>query len=231
MLLPRRAQASVAAGVSVALLAGGCGSSGKTGGSGNAGTKANNAQNGSSGGGGRVASASQSGGSETAQTAAAVAAARASKHNVIATPTKPAKGKNPPGMPDDEVNPSGAKPVDPCSLVSRSEAQSLDRQPIVSAIDAPQGPTCVYTPHQGSLITLALVGRQFSTVRRSSQLHHRFDVHVGAHAAYCGEAGATGTPTMVVPLSQGRLLVITAPCPIAASFAATALPRIPPSAT
>jgi hypothetical protein len=163
--------------------------------------------------------------------AAALAAARSSRRNVIATPTKPLPARDPEGMLDDEVNPSGSKLAAPCSLVSRSQAQAILHGSVAAPVSAQQGPTCIYkTTQLHSLIALAVQGRAFSTLGRSSQLRHRISIEVSGRPAYCGLDGTTGEPTLIMPLSYGRLLVIAAPCPIAASFAATALPRIPPSA-
>jgi hypothetical protein len=163
--------------------------------------------------------------------AAAVAAARSSKRDVIATPTRPLPARNPDGMLDDEVNPSGSHPVAPCSLVSRSQAQTILHGSVAAPISAGQGPTCIYkTTQLHGVIAVAVQGRAFSTVNRSGQLRHRISVEVAGRPAYCGLDGVTGEPTLIMSLSNGRLLVIAAPCPIAASFAAKALPRIRPSA-
>ncbi len=128
------------------------------------------------------------------------------------------------GMIDDEVSASGAKALDPCSLVTRAQAQAILGKPVGRPVDAPQGPTCVY-PAQGfkGAITVAVVATDFSTVKPQAHLRDRMSVKVSGHAAYCGVAG---TPTMVVPLTSGKFLTVTAPCPIAASFAATALSHI-----
>jgi hypothetical protein len=149
----------------------------------------------------------------------------AAARDVHVTRTGPVKARPPqPGTIDDEVNASGAKTLDPCTLVSRSEAQAIVRKPVGKPVDAPQGPTCIYTPKGGkSLITLAVEATDFSKVQPQSQLRDRMSVKVRGHTAYCGVAG---DPTMIVPLTTGRFLVVTAPCPIAASFAAKALGRI-----
>jgi hypothetical protein len=128
------------------------------------------------------------------------------------------------GMIDDEVSTTGAKPLDPCSLVTRAQAQAIVGKPVGQPVDAPEGPTCVYTASgfKGP-ITLAVVATDFSTVKPQAQLRDRMSVTVGGHAAYCGVAGS---PTMVVPLTRGKFLTVVAPCPIAASFAATALSHI-----
>ncbi len=136
----------------------------------------------------------------------------------------PVRARAQAGMIDDEVSTTGAKPLDPCSLVTRSQAQAILGKPVGQPIDAPQGPTCVYTA-QGfkGPITLAVVATDFSTLKPQVHLRDRMSVTVSGHAAYCGVAGS---PTMVVPLTPGKFLTVAAPCPIAASFAATALSHI-----
>lgn len=149
----------------------------------------------------------------------------AAARDVHVTATGPVKARPPqPGTIDDEVNASGAKTLNPCTLVSRSEAAAIVRKSIGKPVDAPQGPTCIYTPKGAkSLITLSVEATDFSKVQPQSQLRNRVSVKVNGHTAYCGLAGS---PTMIVPLTTGRFLVVTAPCPIAASFASKALGRI-----
>lgn len=203
-----------------ALLASGCGGGGTTP------SQSADAQAGGGTAHGGLSAKRAAGGRQ--QSAAAIAAARASTRNIVQTSKTPVKAVDPKGMPDDEVNPSGVNAIDPCTLVSRSQAQAIVHGPVATPVSAPQGPTCIYTPRRGpSPITLAIEGRAFSKVRQSKHLQHRIAVEVSGRTAYCGIAG---TPTLLLPLPQGRLLVIAAPCPIAASFAETALPRIPRSA-
>jgi hypothetical protein len=140
-------------------------------------------------------------------------------------PTGPVRARPPqPGIVDDEVNSSGAKTLDPCTLVSRSEAQAIVGQPIATPVDAPQGPTCIYRPIGGKLlITVAVQDTNFSKIQPQAQLRDETPVSVRGHAAYCG---LTGAPTLIVPLANGRFLSVTAPCPLAASLAAKALGRL-----
>lgn len=140
------------------------------------------------------------------------------------TRRRPIRARAQAGMIDDEVSTTGAKPLDPCSLVTRAQAQAILGHAVGQPVDAPEGPTCIYTA-QGfkGPITLAVVATDFLSVKPQAQLRDRMSVTVGGHAAYCGVAG---TPTMVVPLSPGKFLTVAAPCPIAASFAAAALGHI-----
>jgi hypothetical protein len=138
---------------------------------------------------------------------------------------RPIRARAQAGMIDDEVNASGAKPVQPCTLVSRSDAQAILGKPVDEPVTAPQGPTCIYKQPAGEprVLTLAVESLDFSTVKPQSRLRDRMSVTVDRHAAYCG---VTGTPTMIVPLTAGRFLDIAAPCPIAAAFASRALSHL-----
>jgi hypothetical protein len=136
----------------------------------------------------------------------------------------PVKAHTPAGAVDDEVNASGAKTLNPCTLVTRAEAQAILGKPVGEPVSAPQGPTCIYKP-QGTtrVVTLAVESLHFSTIKPQSQLRDRMSVTVGGHTAYCGVAG---TPTMILLLPAGRFLDVTAPCPLAAAFAAKALAHL-----
>ncbi len=129
-----------------------------------------------------------------------------------------------PGTDDDEVNSTGASTVDPCTLVSRPEAQAILHASVGRMVDAPQGPTCIYEPSGGaSYVTLAVQASGFSKVVPQSQLHHRRSFVVGGRKAYCGTAGG---PMLVIPLSAGEFLTVAAPCQVASRFATKALTRI-----
>jgi hypothetical protein len=126
--------------------------------------------------------------------------------------------------PNDEVNASGAKTSNPCTLVSRSEAEAIVGKPVSQPVEAPQGPTCIYKPQDAkSFITVAVESANFSKVKPQAQLHGRISVTVGGHIAYCG---TIGNQMLIVPLSSGKFLAVTAPCPVAASFATKALNRL-----
>jgi hypothetical protein len=143
---------------------------------------------------------------------------------VIPSRSGPVKAREQAGMVDDEVNASGAKTLNPCTLVSRTQAQAILGKPVGQPLDAPQGPTCIYKAQGAkSFVTLAVEAAHFSTLKPQAQLRDRILVPVAGHTAYCGVAGA---PTMIVPLTAGRYLTVTAPCPLAASFAAEALSHI-----
>ncbi|HEY5287249.1 MAG TPA: DUF3558 family protein [Solirubrobacteraceae bacterium] len=143
---------------------------------------------------------------------------------IIPSQSSPVKARKPSDSIDDEINASGAKTVDPCTLVTREEAQAIVGKPVGNPVDAPQGPTCIYSVQGAKApVTLAVQSLHFSTVKPQSQLRDRITLTIAGHSAYCGVAG---TPTLIVPLSAGRFLSVVAPCPIAASFAGKALGRI-----
>jgi hypothetical protein len=143
---------------------------------------------------------------------------------VIASSSSPLKARNPSGSVDDEVNASGAKTLNPCTLVTQAEAQAILGKQVADPVDASQGPTCIYSTQGAKApVTLAVQDLHFSTVKPQAQLQDRIALTVAGHRAYCGVAG---TATLIVPLSAGRFLSVTAPCPIAASFATKALGRI-----
>jgi hypothetical protein len=143
---------------------------------------------------------------------------------VVISSTGPVKARAQTGAIDDEVNASGAKTLNPCTLVSRTQARAILGKPVGEPVDAQQGPTCIYRA-QGdkSFVTVAVQAMHFSTVKPQAQLQDRITLSIAGYQAYCGVAG---TPTLIVPLSAGRFLSVVAPCPIAASFAAKALGRI-----
>jgi hypothetical protein len=146
-------------------------------------------------------------------------------HDVIKRTThKPVRAHGIGKGPSDESSATGAKPVDPCTLVSRAEAQAFVHGTVAKPVEAPQGPTCIYMVKGAkSFITLAVELSNFSKIAPQSQLTGRTTLTVADHTAYCGKAGEQ---MMVVPLSAGRFLTIAASCPVATLFAQAALTRL-----
>lgn len=145
---------------------------------------------------------------------------------VVSHPPRARRAQGVEEGPDDDFNATGAKTVNPCKLVDRSQAQAVLGRQVAPLIDAPQGPTCIYRPHgTRSSITLAVEPANFSEVKPQSQLRGRISLTIRKHRAYCGTIGGR---TLILPLSGGRSLVVTAPCPQAARFAATALGHLKP---
>ncbi len=125
-----------------------------------------------------------------------------------------------PGRADVGGQPAAGR--DPCTLVSKAQAQAIVGKPIDTPMEAPLGPTCIYRPVGAkSFITVTVESANFAAL--SAHIHNRTRLDVSGHTAYCG---TYGQPTAFVPLASGRVLTITAPCAIGAQFAATALPRL-----
>jgi hypothetical protein len=140
---------------------------------------------------------------------------------VVANPPRARRAQGVHQGPEDEFNATGAKTVNPCTLVSRSQAQAILGKQVGPPVEAPQGPTCIYKLRgTRNSITLAVESANFSKVTPQSQLRGRMSVTIRKHLAYCGTLGG---PALILPLSGGRSLVVTAPCQLAAGFAATAL--------
>ena len=143
-------------------------------------------------------------------------------HDPISYSRRPSHARlAPDGQFDDESQATGAKPVNPCALVTKSEAHSIVRLPIVRAWLAPQGPTCIYEVSGAkSYITLAVQDTALSAVRKHARAISRRTTR--GRASYCLKLGTTMT---VVQLSSRRVLRVTAPCSIGSRFAAKALTR------
>ncbi len=107
----------------------------------------------------------------------------------------------------------------PCTLVPKSRAQSILREPILQPTYAPLGPTCLYRSRSGKVfVTLGVQEVRFASATRKMTKRKR--LVVGGRAAYCG---TLGRPITYVRLSARRVLMVTAPCAVARKFAAHAL--------
>jgi hypothetical protein len=110
----------------------------------------------------------------------------------------------------------------PCTLVSKTEAQAIIGKPLATPEEAPLGPTCIYrTPGATGYVTVAVESLDFAKIR--SQLRHPIKVNIGGRAAYCGDYGQ---PTTYVSLTGSRVLNVTAPCGLGIRFAAKAIGRL-----
>jgi hypothetical protein len=132
------------------------------------------------------------------------------------------KARPTPSSSNDDVSSTGAKPINPCTLVSKTEAASITGEQIAASIEAPLGPTCIYMPARSrSDITLAVELQSFS--QATQRLRKRTQVTVGTRRGYCGRLG---TEMLFVPLAAGQVLHITAPCAVAQRFATLAISRL-----
>ena len=112
--------------------------------------------------------------------------------------------------------------LNPCSLVTLPQAQAFAGTAISSRFEAPQGPTCIYRPAKAANeITLAV--ESIAAAQVTNHLSQRQKLTVAGRTAYCGKLGRQ---LLVVPLSSGQLLSISAPCSVARQFAEAALGRL-----
>lgn len=127
-----------------------------------------------------------------------------------------------PDSANDDENQSGSPQLNPCTLVSLSEAQAITHGHVKGRIEAPLGPTCIYrTSSSGADITMAVQSMSFPQV--SGQLARRQQLTVAGRRAYCGRLGAE---MLVVALPHRQLLNVSAPCGVAQQFATLALKRL-----
>jgi Protein of unknown function (DUF3558) len=121
-----------------------------------------------------------------------------------------------------ETRPTAIQGQNPCTLVTRAEAQAILGQAIGKPVAAPQGPTCIYTPRRGKrFVTLTVQSQPFTAIKAHAQNVTKLEIT--GRAAYCLKFGDLMT---LVPLSGGRTLSVTASCAVGARFAAKALPRV-----
>ncbi len=126
-----------------------------------------------------------------------------------------------PGRADSGNGPSAGQ-LNPCTLVSRAQAQAILARPLGVPQEAPLGPTCIYQPTGArSFVTVALEPGELA--KFAHRIRHRQQLRVAGRTAYCGDYGQ---PTTFVATGDGRVLSVVAPCPIGARFAAAALHRM-----
>lgn len=116
----------------------------------------------------------------------------------------------------------GGSRLNPCTLVTLAEAQFITSGSVRTSSEAALGPTCVYKRSTDvRAITLTVESATLSQV--SHGISHPHKVIINGHRGVCGRLGIQ---MLLLPLSKGRLLNITAPCPIAHEFATRAVARI-----
>jgi Protein of unknown function (DUF3558) len=125
-----------------------------------------------------------------------------------------------PGQADVASSSGKGGSVRPCKLVTRSQAQAILGRSLDAPQEAPLGPTCIYQS-SGSTITLTVESIDFAAIK--AHLRGRKQTEVAGHRAYCGSYGQQMT---YVPLTDGRVLNVTAPCSLGLRFAAAALAHL-----
>jgi hypothetical protein len=145
-----------------------------------------------------------------------------SSDRISATASAPSKADLPEGEEDDEVSPTGAGPVEPCSFVPKDEASAI-LGATVQATTGAQGPTCIYGTSDSKQRVMTL------TVERISLPSLRNHASAATRVALAGRVGwclRYESTSLVVPLREGNVLNVTGPCPDATRLAVRAIPRI-----
>ncbi|HJZ37718.1 MAG TPA: hypothetical protein VJ204_15730 [Solirubrobacterales bacterium] len=125
----------------------------------------------------------------------------------------------PTGEDNDEVQSTGAKPVEPCRLVTRKEATAILGKG-TKAVERPQGPTCVYT-NAGRTVTLAVETNSVKQLKKEARKSTKVDL--GGKTGYCVKYQKTA---VITGISEGRVLRADGPCQAGVRFVTKALGRI-----
>jgi hypothetical protein len=129
----------------------------------------------------------------------------------------------------------GVHVINPCSLITAQEVASIIGRPVEKAVEAPLGPTCIYPPrapnasgghggaHHAVSIEVTIAVNIMSFKSATARLTHVISGKVDGRPELCG---VIGHPIAFVSLSNGRVMTVTAPCPLAAVIAKTAVPHV-----
>jgi hypothetical protein len=114
------------------------------------------------------------------------------------------------------------KTPDPCKLVTAKQAATALHLASVTSTEAPLGPTCIYLdPKHKQVATLSVQVINFAHDLKSMKQVTK--TTIAGHKGYCG---TLGSPMLLVALTHGEVLDVTAPCQAAEALAAVALSRI-----
>jgi hypothetical protein len=109
----------------------------------------------------------------------------------------------------------------PCKLVSAKQVGQISGHQVTKTTLAPLGPTCIWTLRHATEITLSTERQSASALAR--EMRSRRAVTVARHHGYCGKLGGW---EVELPVSSGRVLVVTAACSVAERIAAIAIPHL-----
>jgi hypothetical protein len=126
----------------------------------------------------------------------------------------------PTGRDTDEVSVTGAKPIPPCWLVPKKQAEGILGNG-VSVTERPLGPTCVYNG-SGREVDLVVEKAPLSSLKASSKSAE--PVTVAGRDGYC--LRSPGSTSVAIGVGSGRVLQITGACQAGVRFAAIAIPRV-----
>lgn len=154
--------------------------------------------------------------------AAVVSGCSGSHPGSSSAPTTAASSRLPGDAPSASTgSPTTVPAVNPCSLVSRQQAESALKQAL-NVKEAPLGPTCIYTDKAATVVATVAV-QKGSVEQVRSQMKQVEVTASGKHQLVCGVYGKT---MLVTSLSSGSMLEIAAPCPAAQKMAADALAKL-----
>lgn len=124
---------------------------------------------------------------------------------------------------NDDQSSTSTVGVNPCRLVTAPEARSITAGGVAGITEAPLGPTCIYhsTKAKGPNITMTVETMKLAQV--TQRLSGKAQFSIKSHPAYCGKLG---TPMLFVPLANGQVLNVVAPCSVARQFASVALAHL-----
>jgi hypothetical protein len=118
---------------------------------------------------------------------------------------------------------AGARAQNPCTLVSKTQAQSIVGAALRSAKEAPLGPTCIFT-FAGRRASITLAVESLNYAKTVGPMKRVTKLTIGGRPAECG---TLGTQMLFVSLSGGKKVMnVTASCRIAEAFASDAVPRV-----
>jgi hypothetical protein len=157
--------------------------------------------------------------------------ARVHSHDTVGRSTvhKPYPGTG--GEEANDDNPGGADAgakqaqpgsLNPCGLVTRQQAEAILAEPVSAPQYAPLGPTCIYRPRRSkNFITISLAPGGAGDI---VHLQKRTVVKAAGHTAYCG---TYGQQLVLVPVSHGHTLSVSAPCGVGTRLATAAIAKLP----
>jgi hypothetical protein len=126
----------------------------------------------------------------------------------------------PTGRDTDEVSATGAKPIPPCWLVPKKQAEGILGKG-VSVTERPLGPTCVYNG-SGREVDVVIEKVPLGSLKASAKSAD--PVTIAGRSGYC--LRSAGSTSVALDVGQARVLQITGACQAAVRFAAVAIPRV-----
>jgi hypothetical protein len=126
------------------------------------------------------------------------------------------------GVSASEPSHSPAPTTNPCRYVTAAQAAKILRVRSVSESEAPLGPTCIFKA-KGTKVEVTLA---VEVLRLKAELHAMKNVSrtkIAGRTTYCGKLGSS---LLLAPVTSSSVLVVTAPCGVARSFASIALSHI-----